>query len=59
METAHINKSLLSLGRVIDALAANEKHIPYRDSKLTKLMAESLGGVWPLLMVRLSLQLHT
>eukprot|EP00039_Didymoeca_costata_P004849 m.76581 g.76581 ORF g.76581 m.76581 type:complete len:888 (+) comp12565_c0_seq2:258-2921(+) len=45
VETAHINKSLLSLGRVIDALAANEKHIPYRDSKLTKLMAESLGGL--------------
>eukprot|EP00042_Codosiga_hollandica_P058688 m.888681 g.888681 ORF g.888681 m.888681 type:complete len:1150 (+) comp59935_c0_seq1:54-3503(+) len=44
-ETAHINKSLLTLGRVINALALNEKHIPYRDSKLTRLLSEALGGV--------------
>ena len=44
-QAAHINKSLLTLGRVINALAVNEKHIPYRDSKLTRLCSEALGGV--------------
>lgn len=44
-EAAHINKSLLTLGRVINALAKSEKHIPYRDSKLTRLLSEALGGV--------------
>jgi hypothetical protein len=44
-EASHINKSLLTLGRVINALACNEKHIPYRDSKLTRLLSEALGGV--------------
>lgn len=43
-ESGNINKSLLSLGRVIDALAADEKHVPFRDSKLTQLLAETLGG---------------
>lgn len=48
-ETAHINSSLLVLGKVISALsAAGESgrvgHVPYRDSKLTKLLADSLGG---------------
>lgn len=42
-EAGTINKSLLTLGRVIQALAANEKHVPYRDSKLTRLLAEALG----------------
>lgn len=44
-EAMYINKSLLTLGRVINALACNEKHIPYRDSKLTRLLSEALGGV--------------
>ncbi|EGD72373.1 hypothetical protein PTSG_00393 [Salpingoeca rosetta] len=44
-EASHINKSLLTLGRVINALACNERHIPYRDSKLTRLLSEALGGV--------------
>ena len=43
-ETKAINKSLSALGSVIAALAANEKHVPYRDSKLTHLLADSLGG---------------
>ena len=39
-----INLSLTSLVSVIDALSSNRKHIPYKDSKLTKLLSDSLGG---------------
>ncbi|UJR35549.1 hypothetical protein I4U23_028302 [Adineta vaga] len=46
-ETNNINKSLLTLGTCISALSDPVKrggHIPYRDSKLTRLLADSLGG---------------
>ncbi|KAH0942675.1 hypothetical protein BRARA_A02406 [Brassica rapa] len=43
-EAGEINKSLLTLGRVINALVEHSGHIPYRDSKLTRLLRDSLGG---------------
>ncbi|CAO3653703.1 unnamed protein product [Mucor hiemalis] len=43
-ETSNINRSLLTLGRVINSLVAHTDHIPYRESKLTRLLKDSLGG---------------
>ncbi|KAG9660236.1 kinesin-domain-containing protein, partial [Aureobasidium melanogenum] len=46
LEGANINKSLLSLGSCINALCDPKKknHVPYRNSKLTRLLKFSLGG---------------
>lgn len=43
-ETKNINKSLSALSGVIWSLSKNEKHIPYRNSKLTTLLSDSLGS---------------
>lgn len=43
-EGVEINKSLTALGNVIAALAEGKKHVPFRDSVLTCLLRESLGG---------------
>lgn len=43
-ETQHINKSLSTLSNVIEKLQSKAAHVPYRESKLTYLLRNSLGG---------------
>jgi kinesin family member 18/19 len=50
-EGANINKSLLALGNCINKLADGCKHIPYRDSNLTRILKDSLGGNCQTLMI--------
>jgi hypothetical protein len=53
-ETGNINKSLFILGKVISTLTdkkSSKQHIPYRDSKLTMLLMDSIGGTSKTLMI--------
>jgi hypothetical protein len=43
-ESVNINSSLLALAKVVQALNDGDKRIPYRESKLTRLLQDSLGG---------------
>lgn len=44
IEGANINRSLLALGNCINALSSAADFVPYRDSKMTRLLKDSLGG---------------
>eukprot|EP00232_Nephroselmis_pyriformis_P006694 CAMPEP_0182877688 /NCGR_PEP_ID=MMETSP0034_2-20130328/14901_1 /TAXON_ID=156128 /ORGANISM="Nephroselmis pyriformis, Strain CCMP717" /LENGTH=921 /DNA_ID=CAMNT_0025010539 /DNA_START=45 /DNA_END=2810 /DNA_ORIENTATION=- len=43
-EATNINSSLLAFGNVVQALASKAKHVPFRDSKLTRILEDSVGG---------------
>jgi hypothetical protein len=43
-EAQYTNKSLSTLGLVIRSIVEKSKHIPYRDSKLTRILSDSIGG---------------
>jgi hypothetical protein len=58
-EATRINLSLSALGNVISALVdGRSTHIPYRDSKLTRLLQDSLGGNTKTLMVKANFRLY-
>jgi len=53
-ESVHINQSLTALGNVINALAKQKEHIPYRNSKLTQLLQSSLENARTFMVVNIS-----
>ncbi|KAK8479470.1 hypothetical protein V6N12_058142 [Hibiscus sabdariffa] len=51
LENNIINKSIYALHNVVYALNANDSHVPYRESKLTRMLRDSLGGTNKILMI--------
>nr|AMS24234.1 kinesin 10 protein [Marsilea vestita] len=51
VESARINQSLFVLSNVITALNSNNPRVPYRDSKLTRILQDSLGGTSHTIMI--------
>lgn len=51
MEATRINKSLYAVHNVLYALNAKEARVPYRESKLTRMLQDSLGGLSKIVMV--------
>ncbi|GMY39578.1 kinesin-like protein KIN-10C isoform X2 [Fagus crenata] len=51
VECTKINKSIYAIHNVVYSLNANESHIPYRESKLTHMLKDSLGGMSRILMI--------
>ncbi|KAF8412244.1 hypothetical protein HHK36_000204 [Tetracentron sinense] len=51
VEGTRINKSIYTFQNVVYALNANESHVPYRESKLTRVLQDSLGGTSTTLMI--------
>lgn len=50
-ESTRINQDLFTLSNVISALSSNESRVPYRDSKLTRILQDSLGGTSRAIMI--------
>ncbi|GMN44584.1 hypothetical protein TIFTF001_013786 [Ficus carica] len=51
LEQSKVNKSVYALLNVVHALSSNERHVPYRESKLTRILQDSLGGASKVLLV--------
>lgn len=51
VENSKIHKTMYAMLNVVHALSTTENHVPYRESKLTHLLQDSLGGASRVLMV--------
>lgn len=50
-EIPKIKKSLYAVENVVRALNANERHVPFRDTKVTRMLQDSIGGASQALMI--------